>query len=71
MLCYVFICLSVCLSVCLSYYKSRVAALSFDTACNWVAVAQGGNTALSSKCGQCRAYSQGTWLNRDLLIQRL
>ena len=59
------------LSVCLSHYKSRVAALSFDTACNWVAVAQGSNTALSSKCGQYDVYSQGTRLNRDLLIQRL
>jgi len=32
-------------------------------ASNRTAVAQGQSTALSIKYGQCRIYSQGTWLN--------
>ena len=53
-------------SVRLSRYNSAGAALTQSG--NRAAVAPGRSTALSSKCGQCRVYIQGTLMNTETCV---
>ena len=59
----------VCVTVRCPSVRLSVPDRAEEQLCNRAAVARGHSTALSSKRGQCRVYSQGTWLCTYLFVK--